>query len=91
VCADAGAYRFGLDADGDLVLLGVSQVLWRAGVTGSAMLAMQGDGNLVVRSASRAGLWSSRTSGNAGAELALSQDGSAVVRLAGRELWRAAR
>ncbi|MET9888120.1 FG-GAP-like repeat-containing protein [Streptomyces sp. NPDC006430] len=45
----------------------------------SAKLTMQGDGNLVVSSLANQPLWSSKTSGNAGAEAVMRGDGNLVV------------
>lgn len=65
--------------NGDLLFACDGQVVWRAGVTGAVRLRMQGDGNLVLRDADDAALWSSGTHGNDDASLIMENAGRTLV------------
>ena len=84
-----GQYRLALQGDGNLVELDGSTTAWAAGTNpGGVSAVMQGDGNFVVYSASNSPLWASNTSGNSGADLVLTDNGTLeVVAQGGTTLW----
>jgi len=87
-CSQNGKFSFGLGADGTLTLREGSEVLWSAFQTGpAASMKLQGDGNLVVRSAAGAALWHSGTVGKVGAILTVEDNGSVVLRHLGVVVW----
>lgn len=79
-----------MQGDGNLVEYVGGRALWSAETAGhpDAWLAMQGDGNLVVYSATNQPLWSAGTDANPGDHLALQPDANLVVySLANVALW----
>ena len=75
----SGAYRAVMQADGNFVVYAGARALWHSWTYGNpgARLDLQADGNLVVRSATGAVLWSSNSSGDA--RLVMQDDGNLVV------------
>lgn len=75
-----------MQADGNLVLYqnGVA-ALWATNVYGTVAV-MQGDGNFVVYDGGTA-VWTSGTSGNPGANLAVQTDGNLVIYGGSGALW----
>jgi hypothetical protein len=90
-----GRFELIQQRDGNLVLYRIDDAstrtpLWASNTTGKAgaRTCMQGDGNLVVISASGDPLWSSKTEGHPGATLELENDGLLTVRdTSGATLW----
>ena len=85
-------FELAMQGDGNLVLYDTSshpfRALWSTGTSGAGnTVTMQGDGNLVVYSSARSALWSSGTSGSAGATLALQDDGNLVIYLGSHAIW----
>ncbi len=75
--------------DGDLTLMSNFSLVWHTGTAGTTKgLFMQSDGNLVLYNTSNVATWSSGTSGNPGAYLALQTDGNLVIYSStGTALW----
>lgn len=75
--------------DGNLVLYGPSGALWASNTAKgrSTALAMQADGNLVLRGSTNETLWSTGTNGNTGAVLIVQNDGNLVVKSGATVLW----
>lgn len=75
--------------DGNLVFYGPGGALWASNTaTGrSTALAMQADGNLVLRGSTNETLWSTGTNGNTGAVLIVQNDGNLVVKSGATVLW----
>ena len=74
-----GRFRFGMKADGTLALTNdFGRELWKAPHSG-ALCVMQGDGNLVIYSASSQAQWASNTSHDAGSHLVVQDDGNVVI------------
>lgn len=75
-----GRFRFGLQADGNLVHSGPTGPIW-ATMTFDAMgfLEMQGDGNLVLYNSGSVPIWHSATPYFPGAYLAVQSDGNVVI------------
>ncbi len=85
-----GQYTLIVQNDGNVVLYGPSGALWSTRTDGQSisLLAMQGDGNLVLYSLLGQALWSSHTEGNPGAKLAVQDDGNLVIySSSGKALW----
>ncbi|MGW2402673.1 hypothetical protein ACWCYY_39635 [Kitasatospora sp. NPDC001664] len=90
VAADRTVLAMG--TDGNLVLTDrqTSSVLWTSGTEGrpGAAVALEADGNLVIRDAGGAPLWSSGTWGNPSARLVVQRDGDLVMQDAdSKVLW----
>jgi phage baseplate assembly protein gpV len=77
--------------EGHLILYRGNVVVWRVNSQGVAEKCfMQPDGNLVLKSADNKVIWTSHTSGNAGAELRLDDGGQVFIVLEeGTPLWLA--
>jgi hypothetical protein len=93
ICSSGKRFRFGI-VKGDLSLWRGNSLVWSAGLRlGSCArvyVRMQGDGNLVVRDGNDKALWSSKTEGNKGASLRLTDDGiPKILSLKGTKLWAA--
>jgi hypothetical protein len=75
-----GRVQLAMQADGNLVLLLNSVILWNTATAGQQVdgLAMQSDGNLVL-SGQGSALWSSGTGNRPGAWLAVQDDGNVVI------------
>lgn len=94
VVSSNGQFRLTLQTDGNLVVtrkVGTfpSKPLWSSKTKGkpSNYLAMQADGNLVLRDANGKPIWSSKSDNNPGARLVMQSDGNAVVYQANRALF----
>ena len=87
LCSPDGAYRFGLDDTGKLVLLAGNEEIWNPGTLSGVHLAMRGDGNLVLYGDADVMLWGSATGGNSGARVGLDDGGVVSVHLDGAVLW----
>ncbi len=95
-CSTNGLYRFGMSLMGELQLLRGDTVVWSAANTccGKRLLALQGDGNLVVYGYTDVNndkefvpLFDSKTAGKVGASLVVEDDGRALMWLNGKILW----
>src|SRR5487761_2299629 len=85
-----GQFRLSMQGDGNLVLYDGATPAWATGTSGVGNYAvMQGDGNLVLYSAANSALWASNTSGNAGADLTLSDAGVLGVDSGTTVIWAA--
>lgn len=76
---------------GGLAVRRDGRVIWRNGLLdrNAARLDMQGDGNLVLRTARGTALWTSRTAGRGAADLWIQDDGNLVLRDRNRAvLWQ---
>jgi hypothetical protein len=76
------AYKFILQADGNIVLYNASnQVRWSSDTQGKGgtKLVLQSDGNLVLYTASGTPVWSSGTNGSAASKLAILDNGNVVL------------
>ena len=88
IASPDGVYRLKMQSDGNLVEYDGASVVWAAGTNPSgASAVMQGDGNFVVYNSSNDALWSSQTSGNPGAYVALGDGGVFGVRSGGVMIW----
>ena len=85
-----GAHKFVLQGAGNLVLYSSGQVRWAAATQGKGgtQLFLQGDGNLVLRTAAGAAVWSSGTNGKGAVRLVMQDDGNLVLQTAaGATIW----
>lgn len=75
--------------DGNAVIYGPSGPLWASntGYGQSTTLAMQPDGNLVIRDPNNNALWSTGTGGNPGAMLIMQNDGNLVLYVGATPIW----
>jgi hypothetical protein len=85
----SGPYRLTMRTNGaaveDVSVNGSRYPVWSSGTQApGARLALQRDGNLVVRSKAGRALWSSRTHGTPAGKLTLQRDGNLVLRSRGR-------
>ncbi len=81
-------YRLVLQGDGNLVLYEGDTALWASSTSDATRFAVQDDGNLVLYNSAGTAVWSSETSGNAGATLVLQDDGNLVlIDSGGSPLW----
>lgn len=91
ICSPNGMYRFGIDRDGDLSLWETEEKIWSANTyceEGKANLKLQADGNLIVCTKPRVACWRSKTNGNPGASLLLSDGGiAAILNRRGQVVW----
>jgi hypothetical protein len=82
---------FAIDqAGGNLVVYSPTRAIFASHTAGAGVyVAMQSDGNLVIRNGAAKALWVSGTSGSgrSDASLTMQNDGNLVVRAAGRALW----
>ena len=76
-----GRYALVYQGDGNLVLDGPAGPAWASDTGGTSVgaVAMQDDGNLVVRDAGSAAVWGSGTGGNPGSRLVVQDDGNVVI------------
>jgi hypothetical protein len=78
-----GRFSLTYQGDGNLVLQNVQTLepLWWSNTSGTSpgVVAMQGDGNLVVYDASERWVWASNTAGAPGAFLVVQGDGNLVI------------
>jgi hypothetical protein len=85
-----GVHKFVLQGTGNLVLYSSGQVRWTAATQGKGgtQLFLQGDGNLVLRTAAGATVWSSGTQGKGVVRLVMQDDGNLVqLTAAGGLVW----
>jgi hypothetical protein len=81
-------YHIGLNRNGELIMINNrDRTIWSAGVTGGFRCFMQADGNLIVRDDGHNVLWSSNTSKNYGAKLAISNAGQILITNHETILW----
>lgn len=80
--AHGGTFTFVYQGDGNLVLYRGSTPLWSSGTAGQPahLVAMQGDGNLVVYSRPNVPVFNTATHGNPGAQLYVESNGRLVIR-----------
>jgi hypothetical protein len=85
----SGYYKIGLETNGELAVVDnrSNTKTWQSGKTGGHMCIMQDDGNLVVRNADSAAIWTSDTGGYPGARLTIDDSGVASIMLGIAELW----
>ncbi|WP_250038467.1 hypothetical protein [Paractinoplanes maris] len=81
--------RLQVTGGGNLVLQDQGRTVWQTGTDDGVKLVMQNDGHLVLYDAGNGTAWSSGTAGNPGATLILRADGTMVIALNGRVLFRA--
>jgi GH25 family lysozyme M1 (1,4-beta-N-acetylmuramidase) len=81
--------RLAMQTDGNLVEYEVGRVLWQSGTGGhpGAYVVMQGDGNLVVYSATNQPLWWTGTGNHPGATANLQDDANLVVYGGSTPFW----
>ncbi|MEV4346779.1 hypothetical protein AB0J83_20165 [Actinoplanes sp. NPDC049596] len=81
--------RLTVTAGGNLELRDQGRLVWQTGTSTGVKLVMQNDGHLVLYDAENGTAWSSGTAGHPGAVLTLRADGTMVITLNGRVLFRA--
>jgi hypothetical protein len=90
LCPLLGSTPARADAASDGLLPGETLQSGQSLSSGRDALTMQGNGNLVLTAPGNTPLWSSHTSGNAGAQLVMAPGGNlAVVAPGGQTLWSA--
>lgn len=79
--SSSGQYRVIMQNDGNLVMYGNGIALWASNTNATnAILAMQGDGNLVIYDGTGRPIWASNTNGTgSGNFLGIQDDGNLVV------------
>lgn len=78
--SEGGQYKLIMQTDGNLVEYFGSKALWSSNTSGTGNYAtMQTDGNFVVYNSGNTALFTTGSSGNAGARLTLQPDGNLVV------------
>jgi len=90
VTSDDGRYSLVYQADGNLVLYAQGAARWSSRTDGTTpgVVAMQGDGNLVVYDSNGTPVWASRTDGHPDAQLFVQSDGNVVIyENGGRAIW----
>ena len=94
ICSQNLLYRFGLDSKGDLKLFRHDQVVWSTEIEDGFQMDLQrSDGNLSVRDANGALLWTSGTASveNSGSFIFISDQGVvSVVNPGGHRTWAVA-
>jgi hypothetical protein len=84
-----GRFMFSPQASGEVTLQQGSELLWTSASQGvPEKLSMQGDGNLVLYTATNDTIWSTATYQHNGADLELKDDGNATIVLEGTVLWQ---
>ena len=85
-------YRLYMQGDGNLVLreMETKKAIWSSGThtSGAIRISFQSDGNLVMRTASGAPVWSSRTEFDNANLARINDDGSFAIYSSGKEVWR---
>lgn len=77
-----------MNQGGRLVLYKGPTVLWSTNTSTGQRAVMQGDGNMVLYTATNQAVWNTGTYGNAGARLVVQNDGNVVVySSAWKPLW----
>jgi WD40 repeat protein len=83
ITSASGAYKFVMQADGNLVLYdSYDQALWASKTNSHGNVwdvIMQTDGNLVIYDAHNHAIWASNTNGKPGASLTAQDDGNVVI------------
>ncbi len=83
-----GRFVFVLQIDGNAVIYGLP-IGWSTNTAGgrSTVMAMQSDGNLVIRGPANELIWNSGTSGHPGAKLVMQNDGNLVIYDGATGVW----